>query len=112
MPAGQDTNGSTLTRADVWQTILAVSADHYGLHLNTEGETFKLRVPDEAEKQELERVHARRAPARRQYIVERASSNIPVYVIVRRLRDDFTGKLRIHDHNGEAKAMRRDDVSS
>ena len=89
IPAGQDTNGSTPTRADVWQTILAVTADHYGLHLNTDGKTFKLRVPNEAEEQGWERVHVRRAPARRQYIVERARSNIPVHVIVRRLRDDL-----------------------
>ena len=89
IPAGQDTNGSTPTRADVWQTLLAVTTDHYGLHLNTDGKTFKLRVPSEAEEQGWERVHARRAPARRQYIVERAPSNIPVHVIVRRLRDDL-----------------------
>ena len=48
---------------------------------------FKLRVPGEVK--EWEWVHARRAPARRQYIVERAPSNIPVHVIVRRLRDDL-----------------------
>ena len=33
-PAGQDTIGSTPTRADVWQTISVVKTDHYGLHLN------------------------------------------------------------------------------
>ena len=55
IPAGQDTNGSTPTRADVWQTLLAVTTDHYGLHLNTDGKTFKLRVPNEAEEQGWER---------------------------------------------------------
>ena len=89
IPAGQDTNGSTPTRADVWQTLLSVTPNHYGLHLNTDGKTFKLRVPNEEEEQGWERVHSRRAPARRQYIVERAPSNIPVHVIVRRLRDDL-----------------------
>ena len=66
-----------------------MTTDHYGLHLNTDGKTFKLRVPNEAEEQGWERVHACRAPAPRRYIVERAPSNIPVHVIVRRLRDDL-----------------------
>ena len=66
-----------------------MTTEDYGLHLNTDGKTFKLRVLSEAEEQGWERVHARRAPARRQYIVERAPSNIPVHVIVRRLRDDL-----------------------
>ena len=30
---------STLTRADVWQTILAATMNHYGLQLNTDGKT-------------------------------------------------------------------------
>ena len=110
IPAGQDTNGSTPTRADVWQTILAVTTDHYGVHLNTDGKTFELRVPNE--EQGWKRVHARRAPARRQYIVEGARATSRCTLSSDDCVTISTGKLRIHDHNGEAKAMRRDDGSS
>ena len=109
IPAGQDTNGSTPTRADVWQTLLAVTTEHYGLHLNTDGKTFKLRVPNEAEEQGWERVHSRRAPARLQYIVERAPSNILVHVIVRRPRDGLQWEVEDPrpQWRGKGKAARR-----
>ena len=109
IPAGQDTNGSTPTRADVWQTILAVTTDHNGLHLNTDGKTFKLRVPNERQRSKGGSgcMRARLQPAdstswRGPQATSRCTLSSDDCVMI------FFGKLRIHDHNGEAKAMRRD----
>lgn len=86
IPLVGDSDGGGRSRQEALSELKALGGEHYGLHLNRDGCTFKLRVPSAREEEGWQRVHERRPPPHKRYVIERVPASIPFSELMRMLR--------------------------
>lgn len=87
IPLTPKPDGSPHTREEALHSLAQISGPVFGLQLNRDGYSFKLRVPIDKEEEGWQQVHDRKPPASKRYVIERVPASIPLQAMVHTLME-------------------------